>query len=372
MKKSMIIAAFMVTFMIGVTTNAFAGPFANVPANNWAYDSVNQLANAGLIDDYSDRGGKTITRYEMAILVGKALEHEDKANAANKALLNKLTTEYAQELKALGVCVPTQTKKTKEKNDDRIKISGMERILIRSVHDSATPNNTFADKTTYGNNLILLELNMKIDDTNSVFARLGELSFFGAKASNNNKYSNGDNGSSTANIDQFGVKVKAGAWDLSLGRQAVKLGQGSIINTGYDFGYNPYFEGLVASTTFDNVTVHAIGGHTNPNATTNYLTSYAYEGANWLGADASFKVDKNIRLGVAYSHEKYLDNYLPSSDCVALNASINFGGGPFTLIAETVKSSASTLNKAWQLTGVYHKDKDTFTLRACSYPKERY
>ena len=351
---------FVAIFMISVTATAFAGPFADVPANNWAYGAVNQLAKAGLIDGYVDRGDKTITRYEMAILVGKALEHADKTNEANKVLLNKLTTEYAQELKALGVCVPTL--EIKEKNDDRMQISGTERIRIRSVHDSATPNDGFADKATYGDNRILIDLNMKIDDNNSVFARLGELRFFGATAHTNNTFSNGDDGSSTANIDHFGFKVKAGAWDLSLGRQAVKLGQGSIINTGSDYGFNPYFDGLVAGATFGNVTVHAIGGHTNPNANTNILTSDAYEGANWFGADASFKVNKNINVGIAYAHEKYLDNYLPAYDCTALNVSSNFGGGPFTLIAETVKSSASTLNRAWQLTGVYHQNKDTFVL----------
>ncbi|SDE96775.1 hypothetical protein [Sporomusa acidovorans] len=360
MKKSMITAALMTTFMLGVAPTAFAGPFAEVPANNWAYSSVSQLAKAGLIDNYTDRGNKTITRYEMAILVGKALEHADKADAANKALLDKLSMEYAQELKTLGVRMPM--KEAEKNKGDKIQISGSERLRIRSVHDSATPKNGFADKATYGDNRFLLNINMNVENNISAFARFGELSFFGAKAHTNNKFSNGDDGNSTANIDHFGLKVKAGAWDLSLGRQAVKLGQGSIINTGSDFGFNPYFEGLVASTTFDNVTVHAIGGHTNPNANTNILTSNAYEGANWFGADASFKIEKNITLGIAFAHEKYLDNYLSANDCTALNATINFGGGPFTLIAETVKSSASSLNKAWQLTGVYHKDKDTFVL----------
>lgn len=359
MKKSMIIML-MVAFMLCVASTALAGPFADVPANNWAYGAINQLAKAGLIDGYGDgifHGDKAITRYEMAIIVGKALEHADKADIANKALLNKLTAEYAKELNALGVRVSTL--ETKVDNLGRIQISGSEQLWIRSVNDSATPKAPLAGKTTYGDNQFLLNFDMKVQDDISVFARMGERSFFGTT---NNQFSDGDNGRSSANIDHFGVKVETGDWDLSVGRQAVMLGQGTIINTGSEFGFNPQFEGLVAKTTFDNVTMHVIGGHTNPNEMTDAITSSTYNGANWYGADASVKVGENVSLGAAYARENYLDNYLPNLNYTALNGTINFGGGPVTLIAETEKSSANTLNKAWQLTAVYHQDKDTFVL----------
>jgi hypothetical protein len=360
MKKSMSIML-IVVFMLGVASTAFAGPFADIPANNWAYGAVNQLAKAGLIDGYGDgafRGDKTVTRYEMAILIGKALEHADKADAANKALLDKLTTEYAQELNTLGVRVSTV--EAKVNNLERIQISGSEQLWIRSVNDSATPKAPLAGKTTYGDNQFLLNFNMKVQDNISVFARFGERNFFGTAVNYN--FSDGDGGRSSANLDHFGVKVNAGDWDLSVGRQAVMLGQGTIINTGTEFGFNPHFAGLIAKTTFDNVTMHVIGGHTNPNANTDAITSSAYNGANWYGTDASVKVGENVTLGAAYAHENYLDNYLPNCNYTSLNAAINFGGGPFTLIAETEKSSADTLNKAWQLTAVYHQDKDTFVL----------
>jgi len=68
-------------------STVFAGPFADVPARNWAYDAVNQLAKAGIVEGYGDqtfRGDKTITRYEMAIIVAKAMEHADKADSTYK------------------------------------------------------------------------------------------------------------------------------------------------------------------------------------------------------------------------------------------------------------------------------------------------
>lgn len=55
---------------------AWAGFFSDVLVKSWVYDVTNQLATAGIIDGYGDafNGEKSITRYEMAIFIGKALE----------------------------------------------------------------------------------------------------------------------------------------------------------------------------------------------------------------------------------------------------------------------------------------------------------
>ena len=53
----------------GVTASAYAAnPFSDVPAGHWAYDSINKLAAAGVIEGYGDStfgGDKLMTRYEM-------------------------------------------------------------------------------------------------------------------------------------------------------------------------------------------------------------------------------------------------------------------------------------------------------------------
>ena len=67
MKKSLVLAMAMA---LGVTASAYAAnPFSDVPAGHWAYDAVNKLAAAGVIDGYGDGtygGNKLMTRYEMA------------------------------------------------------------------------------------------------------------------------------------------------------------------------------------------------------------------------------------------------------------------------------------------------------------------
>ncbi len=108
MKKGLIITLALV-FVLGIAGTAFAAnPFVDVPANHWAYGAVAKLAKAGIVDGMGDgtyQGARNMTRYEMAQIVAKAMAKADKADAANKALLEKLEAEFAAELNNLGVRV---------------------------------------------------------------------------------------------------------------------------------------------------------------------------------------------------------------------------------------------------------------------------
>ena len=112
MKKSLVLAMAMA---LGVTASAYAAnPFSDVPAGHWAYDSINKLAAAGVIEGYGDTtfgGDKLMTRYEMAQIVAKAM-----AKGAN---VDKLAAEFADELDTLGVRVAALEKKA-----DNVKITG--------------------------------------------------------------------------------------------------------------------------------------------------------------------------------------------------------------------------------------------------------
>lgn len=114
MKKSVL--ALMVAGMIcfsGVAAEAAINRFSDVPANHWAYSAVNKLVQAGIIDGYGNgtyQGEKTLSRYEMAIIVANAMTKEEKASAENKALIGKLAKEFADDLQALGTRVTTLEK----------------------------------------------------------------------------------------------------------------------------------------------------------------------------------------------------------------------------------------------------------------------
>ncbi len=118
MKKSLVFAMAMA---LGVSATAFAAnPFSDLPAGHWAYGAVAKLAAEGVVDGYPDgtfKGDKTMTRYEMAQIVAKAL-----AKGAIGAD-DKLVSEFADELDNLGVRVAKL-----EKNADNVKITGNVRL----------------------------------------------------------------------------------------------------------------------------------------------------------------------------------------------------------------------------------------------------
>ena len=100
--------------VIGAASTALANPFADVPADHWAYDAIDQLAADGVIEGYNDgtfAGDKAITRYEMAQIVARAMANCDGADAADKATIDKLAAEFSTELDALGVRVDNLEKK---------------------------------------------------------------------------------------------------------------------------------------------------------------------------------------------------------------------------------------------------------------------
>ena len=131
MKKSLVLAMAMA---LGVTASAYAAnPFSDVPAGHWAYDSINKLAAAGVIEGYGDTtfgGDKLMTRYEMAQIVAKAM-----AKGAN---VDKLAAEFADELDNLGVRVANLEKKA-----DNVKVTGELRYKYMSKKGDANENATF-------------------------------------------------------------------------------------------------------------------------------------------------------------------------------------------------------------------------------------
>lgn len=116
MKKSVL--TFMVAGLICFSASAAEAAnsrFSDVPVNHWAYGAVNKLVQAGIVDGYGNgtyQGEKTLSRYEMAIIVANAITKEEKASSENKVLIEKLAKEFADELQSLGVRVTNLEKES--------------------------------------------------------------------------------------------------------------------------------------------------------------------------------------------------------------------------------------------------------------------
>ena len=112
MKKILAIAA-VAALSAGVSAYA-ANPFSDVTPNDWAYQAVESLSEQGVVEGYPDgtfKGERNITRYEMAQIIARMLAKEDQLNAQQRATLDKLAGEYADELANLGVPVSNHQKK---------------------------------------------------------------------------------------------------------------------------------------------------------------------------------------------------------------------------------------------------------------------
>ena len=165
MKKTLV-SALTTALVVGAasTTFAAANPFADVPADHWAYDAVAQLASDGVVNGYPAdgqfKGDATMTRYEMAQIVAKAMAKAD-STYANKAMLDKLAAEFADELANLGVRVAALENKV-----DNVKWDGLIRYEYKQISGDG-PDTTAANQT-----YLRLNTTMQINENWEGHARL--------------------------------------------------------------------------------------------------------------------------------------------------------------------------------------------------------
>jgi hypothetical protein len=209
MKKSLVIAL-SVLLIMAVAGNALAASasFSDVPAKHWAYDSVTKLAQAGLIEGYGDgtfRGDKPMSRYEFAIIIEKAMNRYESADAVNKKLIDGLSAEFAAELNSMGARV------TKLETKTNVWAGGETRL--RYVADNPQ---TPGSKKLSGSDSFQFRQRVKlwgtINEDYSWFARLTA----SGQAGN---YNNGADGTS-AGFDIFAITAKK-----QLGMDSIRIGR---------------------------------------------------------------------------------------------------------------------------------------------------
>ncbi|MDD7655674.1 MAG: S-layer homology domain-containing protein [Anaerovibrio sp.] len=201
MKKTLV-SALTTALVVGAasTTFAAANPFADVPADHWAYDAVAQLVQDGIINGYGDGtyvGDQNMSRYEMAQIVAKAMAKSDAADNNNKALIDKLAAEFSDELANLGVRVADLEAKT-----DNVKWQG----LIRYDWNTTNYESQKKHRETEDNSLKLrFEPSMTINENWTGHARID----YDIQKDN----TGADNGAEVAKIwtegqyDKFNVKL---------------------------------------------------------------------------------------------------------------------------------------------------------------------
>ena len=229
MKKILALAA-MAALTAGVSAYA-ANPFSDVTPDDWAYQAVSDLSDQGVVEGYPDgtfKGERNMTRYELAQIIARLMAKEDQLNAEQRATLDKLAGEYADELANLGVRVSNLEKKV-----GNIAWSGNARMRFNQGYGE---NGKATDKWD-GRMKIIAKA--QVNDSTTVTGRLRyDMNFKGADSNDGHVWME-----ELKATHQFGDNLS-----VTLGRQDLFLGQ-----TGTEF--DDEFDGAIATAALGKVNV---------------------------------------------------------------------------------------------------------------------
>ena len=299
MKKSLVLAMAMA---LGVTASAYAAnPFSDVPAGHWAYDSVNKLAAAGVVDGYPDGtygGDKLMTRYEMAQIVAKAM-----AKGAN---VDKLAAEFADELDSLGVRVANLEKKA-----DNVKVTGEVRYRYT---DSELNGNEYNDLRSR------IWVNGQINDDWSYTGMIENTQDFTEDA-----------GNEKTEFKRAYIEGKIGGLDLTAGRYGAFFANGNVYDAQADGAQLSYG---------DKVKVTAFAGKGTDEA-----GDGAASNGNYAGGEISAAMGENFSLNGGYVNFKDMGQVTGETETNVDNAIWYVGAdanfGDFTLSGMYLKGDKS-------------------------------
>lgn len=168
MKHCLLKTAMAALFATAAFTVSAANPFANVDTSSWAYQAVSQLSDQGVVDGYPDgtfKGDKNVSRYELAQIIARLMAKEDSLNDSQKAAVQKLSAEYADDLQNLGVRVKELEKKT----------GNLSTITELRVQDIPRYDNVYKDSKSSHDELSLrvrINTMANVNDRSTVYSQL--------------------------------------------------------------------------------------------------------------------------------------------------------------------------------------------------------
>lgn len=353
MKKGALIGS-VLALIISSTAPALGAPtagYGDVPAKHWSFDAVSYLAQAGIIDGYGDntfRGDKSISRYEMAQVVYKAMLNQSKANIAQKALIDKLASEYALEMNKIQT-IDTRLTKV-EQNQPTVKFSGS--LLAQyKVKSYELPNNT---GWASGQAQFRLNATAQVDKDTTLGLRLANPAPKADKFKDSTANYFGDNADNSLKADRFFATTKTGVTAITIGRQAMAVDQEDII---VDSGFFSY-DGIKITTKWSGLDfdikrgrfARNVTGYTFGNGVTTNNTDF-----NNIYNDSIAVGSKTGKLNWNVSWAKFSNNALANKTLMNYSlANLGYGfNDKFSMATEIGKNTADNGGSFWMLKGVY-------------------
>lgn len=350
MKRTISALVFVLALCSAGTASAGANPFSDVPADHWSYEAILQLSEDGIIQGYGDaayRGERRLTRYEMAQLVARAMAQRE-VSYKDKALLDKLTMEFGNELSSLGIRTDNL-----ERNADRVKWTGkVEYTAASNRMKEMTKTGREEFKDNFNNLLLRLEPRAEINDHWTVHARVdSRLDLEQDTAANarlRRAWVQGDFGDVRVKVgrQELNTNEKGGGtslvWDTSYSGAAVEIGKdlkGSIM-----------------------------GGHLNRNAIWSSVGYVPYsidyevprDTVDFVGVNVQYDTGQKFYGGAGYYRVKSdslkaLDNELAEDNggIWSLNAGYHFNDKAVLGAAYAQNTKADYQDKSWQVQFTY-------------------
>ena len=342
--KTKVLAALVATMAVGATCAFAANPFVDVPTDSWAYKSVVELADAGIIqgvDGSYFQGDRNITRYEAAEMTAKAMAHMDKASVEQRALINKLADEYADELNSLGVRVSNLENKV-----GNVKLTGDARIRYRYQDDNAKREND--NSWDYR---IRLRANAQVNDRTKVT--------YGVSTNNHNFGNDGaanvsdadDNNDTYTDLANVDYNFGGNNWDLMVGRYTYILGD----KVGYQFGDT--FDG--AQLQYKNDKFKAIAGFGKFKVGTKDFKADSFDTKHDLASNAAAVANGEGGLLSAKTGYGELEGFFGGGSFAGSSVGVYYNDfyGQKTLNADDLWGAFASFNfgQKWNLTANYEK-----------------
>jgi len=311
---------------LALVAPVFAQPFADVPADHWAFDAIAELAAKGILEGYPDgtfKGDRAMTRYEMAMALARILARIEaikippppkipppEVRAADIARLQRLLNEFRAELSALGVRITAVEESLSalqaRVNADTTRITGNSQYVY-----------TTSSFPTVDRNRVRLNIRGQVtgDFTVTVRARW------------NSRWT----ASSSTDFDRINV-TWASPWGVrfEIGRDYWSLGApwGLIVN----LGANGSREGAKVSTTLGGITLTGIAFF-NQDSTpgTTYAARAQFSPMSGWTFGANFRTDRDpaiINWGSGWSVDVQGD-LIPGISLLAEYASWNWDPAVF-------------------------------------------
>ena len=310
--KKQFAAIFAATAVLGVTTAFAANPFSDVTPDSWAYQAVSQLANAGIVNGYPDgtfKGQNNITRYEMAQMVAKAMANQDRANAEQQAMINRLADEFSNELNNLGVRVARL-----EDRVGNVKVTGDARLRYRDAEHAKSKFDARAR----------LQFNAKVNDRTDAVVRV---------ASNNFELGDSRNGSNVGvSVDRAYVNHKFGE------RVSLKAGRFNQV-IGGGLAFDGTFDGAQLNVGNDKIMAQAAYGYMVSGDAAGLTKE---ENVTDLIVNVNGKVGKHAMVGGFYDRINQDDDV---RNVYGFNADANFD--KIWIGGEWLKASSLEESQAW-------------------------